>query len=298
MPVDATDRVRTELDGAFARAGVEGFVHARDIDSGAEFGHRADDRVVLASVFKIPIVLEYARQSAAGQLDPAARHTVTSAYRTGGSGTDGCLYDVTMSARDLAFMMMTISDNAATDLLLDIVGPDRVRTLLDGLGFTGFGVSSCHALDDDIRRELGLTPGSSIDDQLAGISEERLLALGVNDPHRSPSSTPGEVTALLAAIWRDEAGPAPACAEVRSIMGRQVWQHRLVSGFPENGVRIAGKTGTDFAIRNEAGVVEYPDGKRYAVGVFLRSTRVADRQPHTDRAIGQAARTVINHLRG
>lgn len=297
MPIAGTDRVRTELCDVFARAGVEGFVHARDLDTGAEFGHRADDRVSLASVFKIPIALEYARQSAAGQLDPAARHTVTSAYRAGGSGTDGCLYDVEMSARDLAFMMMTISDNAATDLLLDIVGLDRVRTLLDGLGFTGFGVSSCHALDDDIRRELGLAPGSSIDDQLPGIPDERLLALGVNDPHRSPSSTPREVTALLAAIWRDEAGPARACAEVRGIMGRQVWQHRLVSGFPESGVRIAGKTGTDFAIRNEAGVVEYPDGKRYAVGVFLRSARVADRQPHTDRAIGRAARAVIDHLR-
>ncbi|MYU06002.1 serine hydrolase [Streptomyces sp. SID8366] len=289
--------VTNVLSDIFEHAEAEGFVHARDLDSGAEFGYRADDRVVLASVFKIPIALEYARQAAASDLDPAARHTVTAAYRSGGSATDGCAYDVEMSARDLAFMMMTISDNAATDLLLDIVGIERVRALLDGLGFPGFGVSSCRALDDDIRRELGLAPGSSIDDQLAGISAERLLALGVNDPARSPSSTPREVTALLAAIWRDEAGPGRACAEARDIMGQQVWQHRLVSGFPESRVRLAGKTGTDFAIRNEAGVVQYPDGKRYAVGVFLRTSRPADRQPRADRAIGLAARAVIDHLR-
>ncbi|MFB7745320.1 serine hydrolase [Streptomyces sp. NPDC056132] len=301
MPVAArpvgAEQVHTVLSEIFAQAGVEGFVHARDLDTGAEFGHRADDRVVLASVFKIPIVLEYARQTAAGQLDPAARHTVSAAYRSGGGGTDGCRYDVEMSTRDLAFMMMTISDNAATDLLLNIVGIDRVRALLDGLGFTGFGVSSCQALDDDIRSELGFAPGSPLDDQLAGVADGRLLALGVNDPARSPSSTPREVTALLAAIWQDEAGPAPACAEVRSIMSQQVWQHRLVSGFPERGVRIAGKTGTDFAVRNEAGVVEYANGSRYAVGVFLRSSRPAERQPYVDRAIGRAARVVINHLR-
>ncbi len=167
---------------------------------------------------------------------------MTATYRAGGSGTDGCAYDVEMSARDLAFLMMTISDNAATDLLLDIVGPDRVRTTLDGLGFEGFGVSSCPALDDDIRRELGLAPGRSLDDQLADVLPQRLLDLGACDPARSPSSTPREVTALLAAVWRDEAGPALACAEVRDLMEQQVWQHRLVSGFPEPSVRIAGKS--------------------------------------------------------
>lgn len=291
------EQVHTVLASTFDQAGVEGHVHARDLGTGEEFGHGADSQVVLASVFKIPIALEYARQAAAGELDPAGRHTVTAAYRAGGSGTDGCAYDVEMSARDLAFMMMTISDNAATDLLLDVVGPDRVRATLDGLGFPGFGFSSSAALDDDIRQELGLAPGRSLDDQLAGIPEERLLALRACAPGSSPSSTPREVTALLAAIWRDEAGPASACAEVRDIMSQQVWQHRLVSGFPEAGVRLAGKTGTDFAVRNEAGVIEYPDGKRYAVGVFLRTSTAATRQPLADRAIGRAARIAVDHLR-
>ncbi|MFG3102245.1 serine hydrolase [Streptomyces sp. NPDC048182] len=289
--------LRSALTRLFAEAGSEGFVHVRDLDTGAEAGHGADTRVVLASVFKIPIALEYARQAADGFLDPAARHTVTAAYRAGGSGTDGCAHDVEMSTRDLAFMMMTISDNAATDLLLDVVGADRVRGTLDGLGFEGFGVSSCRDLDDTIRRELGLDPDRSLDDQLAGVPPERLAALSVGDPARSPSSTPREVTALLAALWRDEAGPARACAEVRGLMGQQVWQHRLVSGFPEKGIRIAGKTGTDFVVRNEAGVVEYPDGGRYAVGVFLRTASPADRQPAADRAIGRAARAVVDHLR-
>ncbi|WMX48280.1 serine hydrolase [Streptomyces roseicoloratus] len=291
------EQVHTALSYTFAQARVEGAVHVWDLDTGAEFGHAADTQVVLASVFKIPIALEYARQAAEGEIDPARRHTVTAAYRAGGSGTDGCAYDVEMSARDLAFMMMTISDNAATDLLLDVVGPDRVRATLDELGFPDFGFSSCAALDDDIRQELGLDPGRSLDDQLSGVPDERLLALRACAPGTSPSSTPREVTALLAAIWRDEAGPASACAEVRDIMRRQVWQHRLVSGFPEPGVRLAGKTGTDFSVRNEAGVIEYPDGKRYAVGVFLRTSTAATRQPLADRAMGRAARLAVDHLR-
>ncbi|MEU9099921.1 serine hydrolase [Streptomyces sp. NPDC048361] len=285
------------LTALFEQAGVDGFVHVRDIDSGAEFGHRADQRTVLASVFKIPIALEYARQVAAGTLDPAARHTVSAAYRSGGgAATDGCRYDVEAATRDLAFLMMTISDNAATDLLLDIVGLERVRATLDALGHRDFGVASCAALDDGIRRELGLDPARSLDEQLAGVAPERLMALSVNDPGVAPSSTPRDVTALLAAIWRDEAGPASACAEVRALMGQQVWQHRLVSGFP-GAVRVAGKTGTDFAVRNEVGVVEYPDGGRYAVGVFLRTPVPDVRQPRADRVIGEAARAAVTHLR-
>ncbi|MFD6433749.1 serine hydrolase [Streptomyces venezuelae] len=292
-----TRRATPSLTSLFEEADVEGVVHARDIDSGDAFGHGADQRVVLASVFKIPIALEYARQVAAGRLDAAARHTVTAAHRSGGSATGGCRDDVEASVRDLAFLMMTISDNAATDALLDIVGPDRVRATLDRLGHQDFGVSSCRALDDDIRRELGLDPGLSIDDQLDGIAPHRLLALGVNDPARSPSSTARDVTALLADIWRDTAGPPSACAEVRGLMRQQVWQHRLASGFPDD-VRTAGKTGTEFGVRNEAGVVEYPDGRRYAVGVFLRTTSPDIRLPLVDRAIGRVARAAVERLRG
>ncbi|MEU6173272.1 serine hydrolase [Streptantibioticus parmotrematis] len=285
-----------QLERIFADARAEGFVHALDLTDGTQVGHRADTPVVLASVFKIPIALEYARQAATGELDRAARRTVTADYRMGGSATAGCGDDVEMSVRDLAFMMMTISDNAATDLLLDAVGQDRVRATLRALGLPGFGVRSCRSLDDDIRRDLGLAPGSSIDDQLDHVTEADLLALSTHDPAHAPSATPREVTTLLRAIWRDEAAPAEACAEVRSLMAQQVWQHRLSAGFgPE--VTVAGKTGTEFAVRNEAGVVTCPDGRRYAVGVFLRTASTATRQPAADQAIGRAAHATIRWLR-
>ncbi|MFD3513894.1 serine hydrolase [Streptomyces sp. NPDC058657] len=284
------------LRSIFNDAGAEGFVHVRDLDTEAEVSLRADERVVLASVFKVPILLEYARQAASGTLDRQARHTVTAPYRMGGSGSDGCAYDIELSTRDLAYLMMSISDNAATDLLLDVVGLTEVRATLDALGFPGFGVSGCRELDEPVRRDLHMPPDADFDSWVAAADEETIRRLSVRDPARVPSSTPREVTALLAAIWQDRAGPAEACAEVRAVMGRQVWQHRLTSGF-EDGVRIAGKTGTEFGIRNEAGVVEYPDGSRYAVAVFLRTHSMADRQPRADAAIGQAARAAIEFLR-
>ncbi len=104
------------------------------------------------------------------------------------------------------------------------------------------------------------------------------------------------MTALLTMIWRDEAAPAEACAEIRRIMALQVWPHRLTSGFP-SGVTLAAKTGTLPAIRNEAGVVTYPDGSRYAVAVFTSARTYVDRQPMVDASIGKAAFCAVESLR-
>ena len=117
------------------------------------------------------------------------------------------------------------------------------------------------------------------------------------DPERTTRSTPRDITRLLRLIWTDQAAPADACAEVRRIMALQVWPHRLTSGFPA-GVTLAAKTGTLPGIRNEAGVVTYPDGGQYAVAVFTRAFDIhQDRQPLIDAAIGRSAYLAVEELR-
>jgi beta-lactamase class A len=84
---------------------------------------------------------------------------------------------------------------------------------------------------------------------------------------------------------------------MRRILSNQVWPHRLASGFPEDVVSTAGKTGTLVTVRNEAGVVTYPDGKRYAVAIFTRSHKIRSKNPGADAVIGAAARAAVTHLR-
>ncbi|MFH8574077.1 serine hydrolase [Streptomyces sp. NPDC017993] len=285
------------FDSLFHAAGADGYVHARDVDSKPDVSYRADAPVILASVRKIAIALEYARQAAAGILDRSGRHTVAVTQKEGGGiGTDGCLDDVVLATRDLAYFMMSMSDNAATDKLLSLVGADQVRATLSELGCTGFPVGTGRQLYGHEWDELGIDPQGDIDAQLCRVTDDRIRALSVLDPHRAQAGTPREVTGLLAAIWRDEAGPTEACAEVRDLMGRQLSTHRLVAGF-EDGIKVAAKSGFLWNVRNEAGVVEYPDGKRYAVAVFLRTHSLATRQPKADAVIGRAARTAVEFLR-
>ena len=69
-------------------------------------------------MFKVLLVLEFARQAMAGQLDPRERVRITAEHRLGGWGTSGCLDDVELSLRDLAHFAMSVSDNTSADLLL------------------------------------------------------------------------------------------------------------------------------------------------------------------------------------
>ena len=290
--------VEAQIRAVFAEAGAQGFLHAVEIgvENPAEVMVSADDPVVLASVFKIPVAVAYAREVVAGRLDETARTRVGSRYRIGGIGTAGCADDVEMSWRDLALFMLTMSDNAATDVIFHRIGQQAVDQVLADLGLRHTRLIGCC---EDLFKSVGADLGVDSDDveaTLAAAGEEAIRKLSILDPARTTASTPREITTLLAAIWTDRAGPAEACERVRTIMSQQIWPHRLSSGFPTD-VPIAAKTGTLPAVRNEAGVVLYPDGRRFAVAVFTRADSLADRQPAVDASIGRAGRLAVEHLR-
>ncbi|MFY1573557.1 serine hydrolase [Verrucosispora sp. WMMD703] len=281
----------------FDKVGVDARLHAVDIDSGREVGTRADEQVVIASVFKILLVLEFARQAAAGQLDPTERVLVRAEDRLGGWGTAGCADDVQLSLRDLAYFAMSVSDNTAADLLLRRVGPDLLPLLAGELGLTRTRVvGGPRQLLESMFADVGARDATEFARAFAALPEERIRAMRVFDPAHTTSSTAREITRLLTLIWRDEAGPPAACAMVRDLMARQLFWTRLPSGFPPE-VRVAAKTGTLPGLHIEAGVAEYPDGGRYAVAVFAQTQRLTTRRIDIDLAMGEAARAAIEALR-
>ncbi|GAB3968496.1 serine hydrolase [Plantactinospora veratri] len=285
------------ITGIFDEVGVDARLHVTDIDGGAELGIGADDQVVLASIFKILLVLEFARQAAAGQLDPTERVVVRAEDRLGGWGTAGCADDVEVSLRDLAYFAITVTDNSAADLLLRRVGPDVLPLLAAELGLTRTRIlGGPRQLLESMYADVGARDDAEFAQIFPLLPEERIRAMRVHDPERTTSSTAREVTRLLGLIWRDEAGPVPAGALVRELMGRQLFWTRIASGFPP-GVRVAAKIGTLPGLHAEAGVAEYPDGGRYAIAVFARTRRLATRRIDVDLAIGEAARTAVEALR-
>ncbi|TDC38821.1 serine hydrolase [Actinomadura sp. KC345] len=298
---ESTTEVRADvaqrIEAEFRSAGVTGFLHVTDIDTGREVAIRAGEPVVLASVFKVPLLVTFHRQAAGGLLDPAEPVTLRPRDRTAGpTGVSGMQDEVRMSLRDLTFLMITVSDNAAADTVLDRVGRDAVNATAAALGLHDTIVEvSGRELHETLLADAGV---SSFADVWARLDEpgmpSRLRAL---DPMRTSRSTPRDMTRLLSMIWRDEAAPPDGCAAMRRLFGLQVWPHRLSSGFPFDDVVVSGKTGTLPTLRNEVGAVEYPDGGRYAVAVFTRSPLPVAVLPRADAVIGTAARLAVESLR-
>lgn len=295
------------MQRALAAVGASARVHAIDLDSGEQVGLEADVPVSLASVFKLPVLLELARQAAAGERALTDRIEVAADGRAPGpTGLSVMLDAAAVSLRDLMTLMMSISDNAATDVCVEFAGLDRINATLRELGLVHTSiVADCRTLLDDLARELGFDDVEAFDafdvrtapaERVEQVTTAMRSADAINGIETN-RSTARETTRLLELVWGDRAGPAEACAEVRRILGLQVFRDRFGAGFPD-GVAIASKTGTLPFLRNEAGVVTYPDGGRYAVAVFARATSPESRQPDQDRVVGTLARIAVDHLRG
>jgi beta-lactamase class A len=271
----------------------------------------ADQLVVSASVVKVPIAVEVETQLADGRLDPRGRVILTAADRSPGP-VGFSLYqdDVDVSIRDLVVAMLTISDNPATDALLQIVGLDAVNERMTHLGLTSsVVVSGEREIVDSIGRDAGLANWKALVEwsrQPRSAAEQHEMDRRIYTdstallPERTTRTTARDMATLLRLIWTDQAGPAAACRRVRQLMGQQLTKHRLASAFRAP-VRVSAKSGGLIGVvRNEIGVVEFPDGRGYAVAVFTQTpggAAAGGADAEVNRAIGAAAAEAIGSLR-
>lgn len=287
-----------EIRRTFADAGVHGRLHAMPLGGpDREVGVDPDEPVVMASVYKLPLLVAFCRRVDAGDIDPREQVTVDPAGRTAGPTGLSVMRDpVTMSWRDLACSMISVSDNAAADVLLRLVGLDHVNATLSDLGLERTRVLGGTA---DVHRSL-VADTAAVDTAAAFrtlTSNDAAPAVRAYDAVLTSATTAREMTRLLAAVWADRAASPRQCRFARELLGAQAWQHRLRSGFPPVGVRVAGKTGTLAAVRNEVGVVQFHGERPVAVAVFTRAARAEELLPRADAVIGQAARLAVTDLR-
>jgi beta-lactamase class A len=287
LSTTAGRRAVSRVNAAFCDAGVTGCLHALDIDSGASISVAGTQLVPTSSLHKVCLLATLYREAAAGRLDRTRQIDSTAAERTPGLSGLAVMRDaVRMSLRDLATLVVAVSDNAAADILWPEIGFDTVNRAMADLG-----LPDTIAVHDMAAIRAALVAHPDLTDPAA------LADVSVLDPLRTNRSTPRQLAELFAAVWRDEVCAGDLAEELRSLLGGQAWTHRLSSGFPFDDVRVSGKTATLPTLRAEAGVVEYPDGGRYAVAVFTRAASTAAVLPAADAVIGTAARIAVDALR-
>jgi len=288
--------------------GLFGAAYAAPVSGEPGVGFGADDLVTPASVMKVQVALAIENAISGGAVDGAERRVLTAADRTPGPVGISLMHDeVTMTVRDLVALMLTISDNVATDELIGVAGLEQVNRTTRELGLPLTEITSdLRTMLHDVAVEIGFGDYAALvahDPRLDGPpsdAEVRVAIAGATalDPQRGTRTTPREAVGLLQAIWTDSAGSPDACAAVRRFMGQQLTRHRIASGFPPD-VAVAAKSGGLMGVvRNEVGVVTFPDGAAYAVAVFTRREPGNPSEPAViDAAIGQTARALVGRLR-
>ena len=294
------------IESMFAEAGCRGALHVVDLATGAEIALDADAPVVMASVFKAVVALEFYDRVAAGVCDGAERVEV-SAGTPGPTGLSGFQDSAGISLRDLCHMMLTISDNAATDILTGTVGLAAVNARAAAAGCRATRiVSDLRTMLDGVGQDMGFATYSALLEAQSGRLGEvvrlqasdavRLSRLGALDPARASSTTARDMTGFLSAVWAKSAAAPDACADLVRVMRQQVTR-RLESAVPDGGWLAAKSGGLFGVVRNEIALIGAPDGKTYAAAIFTRARKPFENAAAINAAMGRIVDRAIRALR-
>lgn len=185
-----TAALRKKLDSiADAHHGVVGY-SIIDLETGARISRRGDETFSTASLIKVPILVTVYDLVAKGQLSLDDPLTVLKIDQVPGSGIIQFLHNGTvLSVHDAAWLMSTISDNTATNLLLDRIIIRRVWAKMDSLGLQhtrvhskSFLRNSSVAMDSSVKYGFGVTTPN----EMAHLFE--LMALGKAVNHAADSA--------------------------------------------------------------------------------------------------------------
>ena len=145
------------MDYAAPLRSVEGTacLYYKNLATGEECAYKADEAVNAASVIKIAVMAEAFRQMEAGLLLPQERFTLRDSDRLPSCGVLKALHEgIEVTTLDLTALMITLSDNTATNMLLRRIGLERVNDTLETLGLEKTRVRRLLFLDQRLNGKM------------------------------------------------------------------------------------------------------------------------------------------------
>lgn len=253
-------------------------VQIRYLESGLEAGYHADDLFPTASVIKVPIMVEVFRQAKASFLRLDDPLPLREAEMSAGSGLLQFLHPgLNLTVRDNLELMIALSDNTATNLLLALVGVETVNRSLSEMGLT------CTRCSGPIGRPDAPT-------ELPFISR----------------TTPRELTWLLGELALGRLVSSEADAEMRTILGRQVYDGMLPRYLPlqedptvieRPRLAVQHKTGELDGVRNDAGIIRVEcGGEVHTIAIGAFTADLDDHNLWTSENVGARAVAEVGRL--
>jgi beta-lactamase class A len=239
---------------------------AKNLDTGETYALNADERVRTASTIKIAVMIEAFARVNEGKIKWTHEVVLTKDKKVSGSGILGELSDgLHLTVRDAVNLMMILSDNTATNLVLDVLTTDAVNARMESLGFKNI----------KIMRKVG-----SGGESAAGKDPElKKFGLGM--------ATPREMVLVMEKLERGEIISAAVSKEMIDLMKRE--QGRNAIGRSLWDVPMASKYGALDRLRSAVGIL-YTKHGRIAMAISC------DEMPETMWSVDNPAYLLMSRL--
>jgi beta-lactamase class A len=233
-------RVRAEITPFKGKV----FLYAKNLDTEQTYAYNGDDRVRTASTIKIAVMIEVFSRVSEGKSKWTDELVLTKAARYAGSGILPELGDgLRLTLQDCVRLMMTLSDNTATNMVLDYLsttstpGTDAVNARMNSLGFKATRI---------MRRV-----GGGGDSEEGKKAEGKKFGLGSTSPH--------EMVDIMEKLERGEIVSKDASKEMIELMKREQARYAIGRSIPN--VTMASKYGALDALRSCVAVLYTKQGK-------------------------------------
>ncbi len=252
----AVERIIAEAEAGGGSVGVTLIA-----PNGDTFTHNADRKYGAASTVKIPLMIETYRQIDRGERTLDNTYTLVDADRAVGSGVIHELHTgVTLTLNDLVYLMMAISDNTATNILIDYAGMDKVTATM---------------------RELGMK---------SSLLGRKMKGRPAQDGEQENWATASDYAHIMRSLLANEVASAESCAKMVAMLEKQQNTRRISRYLPESdAIRWGSKTGSVRGVTNDVGFIT-TDAGTLIVSIFCEG--LAD-QHVGEKVIGDITRAAL-----
>jgi beta-lactamase class A len=281
-----------------------GIIH---IESGRELFVNGSEPFPMASTFKVPIAVELLTRVQAGTVRLDSMITVKQTDLHPGSGTLTNLFNdpgVQLSVHNLLELMLLISDNSATDMVLKVAGGGTsVNARMAALGVTGISVDRPTILliaDASGMKNVGPESSWSLAsfDSLRRLvtPAQRVAARTTFYQDLRDTSTPAGMARLLAKIHRGQALGPEKTAQLLDIMLRCETGAARLKGLLPPDVAVRHKTGSlGIGVTNDVGIIDLPGGAGHLVVAIFVKEAMSDVAAQ-EMTIAQIARAAYDYF--
>jgi beta-lactamase class A len=304
-PQTGPSSVAEELATPAKASSGEMGVAAIHIESGHRITLKSSERFPMASTYKLPIAIHLLTLVDEGkeQLERLIKIEPKDIRPGGVPLTDEFkLGESAVSLGDLLEMMLTASDNTASDLILRLAGgPQAVTARMRSLGIEDLSIDRStieHVFDLfglPLPPESDWGPGRYVSVLTSVPADEQRTAAKQYARDPRDTSTPEAMASLLVHVYRKNLLQPETAKLLLGIMHRCQTGDARLKGLLPAGTEVAHKTGTALGIINDVGVITLPNGAGHiAIAVFIKGSESSVAE--CELSIAEVARSAYDHF--